>query len=282
MRKMNILTFDIEDWYCRDVESGNKEWDKLECRIYDGVDRILDSLAERNLKGTFFIVGWLAEHHPSVIKKIAEAGHQIGCHTYQHDLLTTFDKKALFEDTKKAKFLIEDAIGKEITAFRAPAFSITRDNLYAFEVLGELGFTIDCSIFPTKRDFGGMPDYGASEPRIIEHCGYKFKEFPINPAIVLGKDIVFSGGGYFRLFPYSLIKTLTKRQDYTMTYFHPSDFDAEQPIMPSLSTRQHIKCRIGLKTAYGKYLKYLDDFDFINIEQADKLIDWTKVPIVKL
>ena len=147
---MNILTFDIEDWYCHDVESGNKDWGKLECRIYEGVDRILDSLDERNLKGTFFIVGWLAENHPAVIQKIANAGHQIGCHTYQHDLLTTFDKKALFEDTKKAKSLIEDVIGKEINAFRAPAFSITKDNLFAFDVLGELGFTIDCSIFPTK------------------------------------------------------------------------------------------------------------------------------------
>lgn len=279
---MNILTFDIEDWYCHDVESGNKDWGKLECRIYEGVDRILDSLEERNLKGTFFIVGWLAENHPAVIRKIAQAGHQIGCHTYQHDLLTTFDKKALFEDTKKAKFLIEDAIGKEITAFRAPAFSITKDNLYAFEVLGELGFTIDCSIFPTKRDFGGMPDYGASEPRILEHAGYQFKEFPINPATVLGKEIVFSGGGYFRLFPYPLIKKLTKEQDYTMTYFHPSDFDAEQPDMPHLSARQRIKNRIGLRSAFGKYLKYLSDFEFVNLEAAIESIDWSKVPVVKL
>lgn len=279
---MNILTFDIEDWYCHDVESGNKDWGKLECRIYEGVDRILDSLDERNLKGTFFIVGWLAENHPAVIQKIANAGHQIGCHTYQHDLLTTFDKKALFEDTKKAKSLIEDAIGKEINAFRAPAFSITKDNLFAFDVLGELGFTIDCSIFPTKRDFGGMPDYSASEPRIIEHNGHQFKEFPINPATVLGKEIVFSGGGYFRLFPYWMIKKLTSSQDYTMTYFHPSDFDPNQPDMPHLSTRQRIKNKIGLKSAYGKYLKYLDDFDFVNLETADKLIDWSKKDIIKL
>lgn len=279
---MNILTFDIEDWYCHDVESGNKEWDKLECRIYEGVDRILDSLAERNLKGTFFIVGWLAEHHPSVIKKIAEAGHQIGCHTYQHELLTRFDKKAFYEDTRKAKQLIEDAIGQEITAFRAPAFSITRDNLYAFDVLGELGFTIDCSIFPTTRDFGGMPDYGASEPRIIEHNGYRFKEFPINPATILGKDIVFSGGGYFRLFPYLVIKNMTKKQDYTMTYFHPSDFDPGQPDMPHLSVRQRIKNKIGLKSAYCKYLKYLDDFEFVNIATAIEMLDWAKVPVVQL
>lgn len=276
---MNILTFDIEDWYCHDVESGNKDWDKLEVRIYEGTDRILDSLAERNLKGTFFTVGWLAEHHPSIIKKIADAGHQVGCHTYQHELLTRFNKEQMYEDTRKAKMLIEDAIGKEINAFRAPAFSITKENLYAFDVLGELGFTIDCSIFPTTRDFGGMPDYGVSEPRIIEHNGYRFKEFPINPGVIMGRDIVFSGGGYFRLFPYWLIKKLTKKQSYTMTYFHPSDFDPGQPDMPHLSMRQRIKNRIGLKGAYNKYIKYLDDFDFVNIEQAERMIDWNHCDI---
>lgn len=279
---MNILTFDIEDWYCHDVESGNKNWANLEVRIYDGVDRILDSLAERNLKGTFFIVGWLAEHHPAIIKKIADAGHQIGCHTYQHDLLTTFDKKQMYEDTYRAKSVIENAIGAKIDAFRAPAFSITKDNLYAFEVLGELGFKFDCSIFPTTRDFGGMPEYGASEPRIIEYNGYRFKEFPINPATVLGKEIVFSGGGYFRLFPYWMIKKLTQKQEYTMTYFHPSDFDPDQPDMPHLSTRQRIKNRIGLRSAYGKYLKYLSDFEFVNLATADTMIDWDDMPIIKL
>lgn len=279
---MNILTFDIEDWYCHDVESGNKDWDKLECRIYDGVDKILESLDQHNLKGTFFVLGWLAEHHPSIIKKIANAGHQIGCHTYQHELLTNFNRKTLFEDTKKAKYLIEDTIGNEINAFRAPAFSITKENLYAFEVLGELGFTIDCSIFPTTRDFGGMPNYGASEPRILEYAGYQFKEFPINPAKILGREIVFSGGGYFRLFPYSIIKCLTNKQNYTMTYFHPSDFDPEQPDMPHLSMRQRIKNRIGLRGAFGKYQKYLSDFEFINLATAIELIDWNKVPVIKL
>lgn len=279
---MRILTFDIEDWYCHDVESGNKEWDKLECRIYEGVDKILESLDQRNLKATFFVLGWLAEHHPTVIRKIADAGHQIGCHTYQHDLLTNFDRKSLFEDTRKAKIEIENAIGKEINTFRAPAFSITKDNLYAFEVLGELGFTTDCSIFPTTRDFGGMPDYGASEPRILEYAGYQFKEFPINPSTILGRDIVFSGGGYFRLFPYSLIKKLTAEQEYTMTYFHPSDFDANQPDMPHLSLRQRIKNRIGLRGAFSKYQKYLSDFEFINLATAIEKIDWSKVPIVKL
>ena len=251
-------------------------------RIYSGVDRILDSLSVRNQKATFFVLGWLAEHHPSVIRKIKDSGHQIGCHTYQHELLTRFDKRQMHEDTMRAKSAIEDVIGEEITAFRAPAFSITESNLYAFDVLAELGFKYDCSLFPAERDYGGMPGYGIGEPRIINHSGYLFKEFPINPANILGKKIVFSGGGYFRLFPYWMIKELTRKQNYTMTYFHPSDFDPGQPDMKHLQLLRRWKNSVGLNGAFEKYERYISDFDFVNLEQADELIDWNQVGEVKL
>ena len=179
---MRILTFDIEDWYCHDCESGDKAWASKEVRIYEGVDRILDSLAKRDQKATFFVLGWLAENHPQAIRKIADAGHQIGCHTYQHELLTRFDKKQMYDDVYRAKSEIENIIGAPIDAFRAPAFSITEKNLYAFDVLAELGFKYDCSLFPAERDYGGMPSYGIGEPRQINHEGYIFKEFPVNPA----------------------------------------------------------------------------------------------------
>lgn len=279
---MRILTFDIEDWYCHDCESGDRDWNSKEVRIYSGVDRILDSLSVRNQKATFFVLGWLAEHHPSVIRKIKDCGHQIGCHTYQHELLTRFDKRQMHEDTMRAKSAIEDVIGEEITAFRAPAFSITESNLYAFDVLAELGFKYDCSLFPAERDYGGMPGYGIGEPRIINHSGYLFKEFPINPANILGKKIVFSGGGYFRLFPYWMIKELTRKQNYTMTYFHPSDFDPGQPDMKHLPLLRRWKNRVGLNGAFEKYERYISDFDFVNLEQADELIDWNQVGEVKL
>ena len=126
---MRILTFDIEDWYCHDCESGDKNWINKEVRIYEGVDKILDSLAERNQKATFFVLGWLAENHPQAIRKIAEAGHQVGCHTYQHELLTNLNPKQLHEDLYKTKSEIENVVGRSIDAFRAPAFSITENNL---------------------------------------------------------------------------------------------------------------------------------------------------------
>ena len=279
---MRILTFDIEDWYCHDCESGDKEWASKEVRIYEGVDRILDSLAERDQKATFFVLGWLAEHHPQVIRKIANAGHHIGCHTYQHELLTRLNRRGMYEDVYRAKSEIENVIGIAIDAFRAPALSITEKNIFALDVLAELGFKYDCSMFPAARDYGGMPTYGIGEPRTIDHDGYLFKEFPINPADILGRKVVFSGGGYFRLFPYWLVKTLTEHQEYTMTYFHPSDFDPGQPDMKHLPLLRRWKNRVGLKTSFGKYKQYISDFDFVNLTEADKLIDWDSVETVKL
>lgn len=279
---MNILTFDIEDWYCHDNESGDMDWGKHEVRIYEGVDRILDELAQRKQKATFFCLGWLAEHHPSVIRKIYDEGHQIGCHSYQHELATRFDRAGFRGDVERAKLAIEDAIGAKVELFRAPAFSITQQNTYALEMLCELGFTTDCSIFPAEREYGGMPEYGYDRPAIISCGGATIKEFPISPGRVAGRTIVYSGGGYFRLLPYPLIRHLTAQSEYVMTYFHPSDFDPGQPDMKHLPLLRRWKNRVGLKSAFGKFRHYLDDFEFVNVAEADSRIDWSAAKRIDL
>ncbi len=279
---MNILTFDIEDWYNCDFISENFDWSKYEVRIYEGVDRILKELDERNLKGTFFCLGWLAENHPDVIRRIDKAGHQIGCHSYQHQLSTRFNQKTFREDTYKAKALLEEVIGKEVDSFRAPGFSITQNNLWAFDVLSELGFNYDASVFPANHDYGGMPRYGTAEPALLLRKGGVIKEFPINTHSMLGKNIVFSGGGFFRLFPYWLIKKWGKEATYMMTYFHPRDFDAEQPVIKDLPAMRRFKSYVGLKTSFPKFQKFLFDFELINITEADKMIDWSKARKINL
>jgi polysaccharide deacetylase family protein (PEP-CTERM system associated) len=279
---MNILTFDIEDWYCHDVISRNVDWDNYEVRLYEGVEKILVALSERHLHATFFCLGWVAEKHPQIIRDIAGQGHQIGCHSYQHELASYFTEAQFREDTMRAKNAIEDVIGRKVELFRAPAFSITKLNLFCIDVLAELGFTTDCSIFPATRDYGGMPSYGTAKPSIIEHNGYKLKEFPIAPMSLFNRQVVCSGGGYFRLFPYWLIKKFTEQSDYVMTYFHPSDFDPDQPKMDWLPMLRQWKNSVGLKGAYRKFLRYLDDFDFVNIEEADKTIDWQNSQIISL
>ncbi|GHT09255.1 polysaccharide deacetylase [Bacteroidia bacterium] len=280
---MHLLTFDIEDWYNCDFISEDFHWEKYEVRIYTGVERILNELAARNIKATFFCLGWTAEKHPQVIRDIHRCGHHIGCHSYQHELSFRFDKEGFKNDTEKAKKLIEDLIGEEINAFRAPGFSITEKNVWALEVLSELGFQYDCSLFPAAHDYGGFQRYGQSEPALLQLSnGATIKEFPINIHTVLGKNIVFSGGGFFRLFPYFLIKRWAKQTPYLMTYFHPRDFDPGQPMVESLPAIRKFKSYVGLKTSFKKFQKLLDDFNFINLPEADKQIDWQNVRTIPI
>ena len=280
---MNILTFDIEDWYNCDFITTDFEWDKHEVRIYESVDRILDELARRNLKGTFFCLGWLAEKHPEVIRKIHTQGHHIGCHSYQHELSFRFDRDGFKEDTLKAKNLIEGVIGEPINAFRAPGFSITEQNVWALEVLTELGFEYDCSLFPARHDYGGFSSYGRAEPTILNLSnGKQLKEFPMNVHYVLGKNIVFSGGGFFRFFPYQLIKYWSSKSFYLMTYFHPRDFDPEQPVIKALPLVRKFKSYVGLSTSFSKFQKLLNDFEFLSVREASDHIDWTRTRVIEL
>jgi len=280
---MNILTFDIEDWYNCDFITEDFNWDKYEVRIYDGVDKILRELEHRKQKGTFFCLGWLAEKHKQVIRDIDMAGHHIGCHSYQHELAFRFDKIGFKEDVLKSKLLLEDVIGKSVNTFRAPGFSITENNTWAFEVLADLGFEYDCSLFPATHDYGGFTRYGKAEPTILLlPNGAKIKEFPINIKSLIGKNLVFSGGGFFRLLPYRLIKKWTKESSYIMTYFHTRDFDPEQPMIKSLPFVRKFKSYVGLKGAFAKFQKLMDDFEFVNIIDADNMVDWDKVRTIKL
>ena len=280
---MNILTFDVEDWYNCDFISGDFDWDKFEYCLDKSFMPVLDEMDKMGLKSTCFCLGWLAEKHPDIIREISKRGHQIGCHSYQHELSFRFNPDKFKEDTLKAKKLLEDVIGKEVVTFRAPGFSITEKNTWAIDSLVEMGFKYDCSVFPAKHDYGGMPDYGASEPAILKTSfGNTIKEFPINFHSVLGENIVFSGGGFFRLFPYSIIKNWAKKSPYLMTYFHPREFDPNTPKVDSLPLMRKIKTYINVEGNFNKWKKLMNDFSFVNIEDADKQINWDNARTIQL
>jgi len=280
---MNILTFDIEDWYNCDFISRDFNWDKYDVRIYEGTERILKSLEEKKIKGTFFCLGWIAEKHPKVVQWIHEAGHEIGCHSYKHELLFRFNPDEFKEDTIRAKDAIQNITGEDVKLYRAPGFSIKKENQWALEVLAEIGFTHDASIFPAIHDYGGFPDFGIAEPVYLKlRNGAILKEFPMSVHKLGSYSLVFSGGGFFRLFPYPLINFLSNKANYLMTYFHPRDFDAEQPILENLPFNRKFKSYVGLKSAFSKYIKYIDDFSFISIDKADSLIDWEQSRIIDL
>ena len=292
---MNILTFDIEDWYCEKMYWGAHEERYQQYDRYLG--EILDTLDAKDVKGTFFCVGGMASDFPSVIKKIHSHGHEIGCHSHQHHWLNRMTKQELKEDTRIAMDALEQCVGEKVKSYRAPAFSIGESNRWAFEVLAECGIERDASVFPAVRDFGGFALFGHKTPTMVVSGGNRIKEFPICTAKVMGKEIAYSGGGYFRFFPLSFIRKEMNRNSYSMTYFHIIDFVPENTGLVSrkeyeeyfkepgtLKNRylRYLKSNLGKKAAFDKLLKLIEIEKFINLDQADRQIDWNKAHAIIL
>lgn len=282
---MNILTFDVEEWFHLldfDATRTEEEWGGYEVRIHENVDRILDILDETNTKATFFVIGWIAKTYPEVVRKIAEK-YEVGSHTMTHQLVWQQSPKEFRNDVEASVKMLEDITGQKVTKFRAPGFSIRESEGWAFEILHELGITTDCSVFPATHAHGGMPSYAKPVPSIIEYNGIEMEEFPVTFKEIAGKHVIYTGGGYFRLCPYPLIKRWSKeQQDYLMAYVHPRDLDGGQPMLEGLPLTRKFKSYVGTKGAEKKLRKYLTDFKFIDIETARQQIDWNVVPKVCL
>jgi len=282
---MNILTFDIEEWFHlldNDSTKTAKEWKMYESRIHQNVERILSILESHQVKATFFCVGWIAETYPDVIREIVSRGYEVGTHTRMHQLVYEQTPEEFNKDVEFSVKTLEDITGQKVKYFRAPGFSIREDNKWAFEVLAKNGIEVDSSVFPAPRAHGGFPSYTEPVPSLLRYKGIELKEFPINYINILGKPVIYSGGGYFRLFPYSLIKRWTAQSDYVMTYLHPRDFDASQPVIQELSLTRKFKSYVGLKGAEKKLNQWLTDFQFIDIAAAVEMIDWERVPVVEV
>jgi len=282
---MKILTFDIEEWFHildNDQTRSISEWSKFDSRIHYGMNLIYEIIEKYQVKATFFVVGWIAEKYPEIVRDISNRGFEIGSHTHLHQLVYEQDRQTFYNDVEKSIKTLEDCTGNEIKSFRAPGFSITKNNLWAFEILFELGITVDSSVFPAGRAHGGLPSYNLAIPSIVSYNGVILKEFPINTHTILGKPFIFSGGGYFRVLPYKTIKSWTHQSSYVMTYFHPRDFDTKQPIIPGLSPMRHFKSYVGIKNCRSKLEQWLSDFDFIDLNQAEQSINWGEVPLTKL
>ena len=274
---MRILTFDIEEWFHLLDHPATKfemQWGNYESRIHENMETIFNIMDKYKVSASFFVVGWIAEKYPEIVRMIDERGYQIGSHTHTHQLAYDQDRNTFYNDVEKSIKTLEDVIGKKVELFRAPGFSISEENKWAFEVLHELGITTDSSVFPIDHAHGGLIGYPSSKPSLLKYNGITLKEFPINTCSIIGKKMVFSGGGYFRLLPYQIIKRATLKSDYVMSYFHPRDFDYNQPILEDLSVIRRFKSYVGLKSCKPKLEKWLGDFDFIDIATANDRIDW--------
>jgi polysaccharide deacetylase family protein (PEP-CTERM system associated) len=283
---MKILTFDIEEWFhLLDHPSTESEsqWSNFPSRIDQNIDRILGLLTDAQTSATFFCLGWIAHKYPHVIRAIADNGYEIACHSYAHTLAYKQTQAEFRADLLKAKSSIEEVTGVQVNTYRVPGFSLTEENLWVFDILNDLGFTVDCSVFPAARGHGGLPAFTTDQPCLLRlQNGSELKEFPLNTHSMMGNRFVFSGGGYFRLLPYSILKKLFTSHDYVMTYFHPRDFDPGQPVIGDLSLIRRFKSYYGLKEARSKLVKILQDFDFTDVQTAVRLIDWQSVERVEI
>lgn len=292
---MNVLTFDIEEWYTEKAYHGDRPSYYLQYDNY--LDSILDLLDERHLKATFFCVGQMGTMFPEVVGKIFSRGHEIGCHSNIHTWLNKMSRDEAFEDTRQAIDSLEQCIGQKVVSYRAPAFSIGKENAWAFEVLAECGIERDASVYPAVRDFGGFAEFGQQKPTVVKYGNHTIKEFPICLTRLLGKEFAYSGGGYFRFFPLWYVKNRMHQTDYNMCYFHIDDlmpgiiglmskeeYESYFKEPGSLKNRymRYLKSNIGKGRALSKMMSLVSTTDFVNIETADRLVDWEKAATVRL
>ena len=234
--KQNILSIDVEDYFHVEAFAGvvqRSDWDTYTCRVEANTLRLLDILDQHRAQATFFILGWVAERYPTLVREIVKRGHEAACHSYWHRLIYKLDPQEFRSDTARAKDVIEQAAGTAVYGYRAPSYSITSQSLWALDVLAELGFTYDSSIFPIRHDIYGI----AGAPRFpfrVETAGASLMEYPLTTFRCLGSaNLPVGGGGYLRIFP-SWYTKFGIRQAHNqalplIVYLHPWEIDPEQP-----------------------------------------------------
>ena len=232
----NAFSVDVEDYFqvaALAPAISRDSWSQRESRVEQNTERILVRLAEHGIRGTFFVLGWIAERHPSLVKRIAAAGHEIASHGFSHQLIYRQSPETFRAETERCKHLLEDITGNEVLGYRGASFSITRQSLWALDVLIDLGFQYDSSIFPIRHDRYGIPDASDELGPVSAPSGRKLIEFPLAAASFGALKVPVSGGGYFRLLPYWITRLGLKRINRTgrpvAFYVHPWELDPAQP-----------------------------------------------------
>jgi polysaccharide deacetylase family protein (PEP-CTERM system associated) len=263
----NALTVDVEDYFhvaALAPSIPRESWDSRESRVVANTHRLLSLFAQFRVKGTFFVLGWVAERHPQLVKDIAADGHEIACHGFSHTLVYEQKPEVFREETLRSKNLLEDITGTRISGYRAASYSVVRESLWALDILVELGFAYDSSIFPVHHDRYGIPDAERAPHRMPTPKGKSIVEWPLATANIFGLRLPVAGGGYFRLLPYWLsqwgLASINRREQRPFIfYLHPWEVDPAQPRVPAsrLSRFRHYtnleKCEERLRRLLGDF-----------------------------
>jgi polysaccharide deacetylase family protein (PEP-CTERM system associated) len=274
---VNAMTVDVEDYFhvsAFDAVVSRAGWDGFESRVSHNTDRLLELFDRANVRSTFFVLGWVAERFPALVRRIAELGHEVASHGYNHQLLYMLTPRQFREDVRAAKSAIEDAAGAPVVGFRAPSYSVIESSLWALDILIEEGFVYDSSIFPIHHDRYGIPD-SPRHPYVLRRAGGALLEVP-GSTVRLGRvNVPIGGGGYFRQFPYAWTKwgidrvNRIERQPVTF-YMHPWEIDPDQPRMP-VGTVTRVRHYRGLERTADRLARLLRDFRFDSVTSVLKL-----------
>ena len=269
----NVISVDVEDYFHAESFSGvvdRGRWDSYSSRVEPNTLQILKLLAERQIHGTFFIVGWVAEKFPRLIREIVAGGHELACHSYWHRLIYKLDPREFREDTHRAKSVLEQISGQAVYGYRAPTYSIVTRSLWALDILAELGFTYDSSIFPIHHDRYGIPEAPRAPFRIVTTAG-PLMEYPITTFRLRGHNMPVAGGGYLRLLPewYTRIGVRRAQKEGLpiIVYIHPWEIDPHQPRLPgSFSSR--LRHYTNLSKTYDRLSHLLDAGTFTSFRES--------------
>jgi len=271
----NAMTVDVEDYFHVAALSEairREDWSNMEYRADANTHKLLELFAEKGVKATFFILGWVAQRSPGLITAIHAAGHEVACHGMSHQLIYRQTPQTFLQETRDSKALLEDLIGAPVHGYRAASWSITRQSLWALDIIHELGFEYDSSIFPIRHDLYGIADAPRRPGVMATPSGGKLVEFPPSTATILGVRVPVAGGGYFRLLPYWLTRTglrqinLDLEQSFIF-YLHPWEVDPEQPRVRVgwLSRFRHYT---NLGKTHDRLRRLIDEFHFTTVRNV--------------
>jgi len=275
MNKNNVMSVDVEDYYQVSAFAksvATNEWEQHESRVVANTQRLLNLFEEKKVKATFFVLGWVAEREPELIKEIHKQGHEIASHGFSHQLIYNQSQQVFKEETIKSKKLLEDLIGEEVIGYRAASYSITKRNLWALDILQEAGFIYDSSIFPIRHDRYGIADAITVPHRLTTPNGSELIEFPLTTRRMGNLNIPVAGGGYFRLYPYFLTRYFLngvnkKQNEQFVFYLHPWEVDPKQPRIEAswFSKFRHYN---NLEKCESRLSHLMDDFNFTTMKSV--------------
>jgi polysaccharide deacetylase family protein (PEP-CTERM system associated) len=270
---VNAMTVDVEDYFqvsAFETHIPRDRWERLPCRVERNVDRILALFEAQQVSATFFVLGWIAERYPQMVRRMSETGHEVASHGYEHVRVVNQSPDAFRQDIRRTKALLEDITGRAVRGYRAASYSIGRDNLWALDELQAAGHDYSSSIYPIHHDLYGMPE----APRFaFRHPGEGgILEVPVTTVMMGRRKFPCGGGGYFRLLPYSVSRWAVRRvnerdREAAVFYFHPWEIDPAQPRQTGVGLKTRVRHYLNLSRTEARLTRLLQDFSWDRMDR---------------